>query len=52
LAWYLAKSWTKAPLDPWPDNLPDGANAWELEARHLRQSVGWAKHSLRHLLAK
>ncbi len=52
LAWYLAKSWTKAPLDPWPDNFADGAPAWEVENRHLRQSVRWAKHSLSHLLAK
>ena len=52
LAWYLAKSWTKAPLDPWPDNLADGPAAWEVESRHLRQSVRWAKDSLGHLLAK
>ena len=52
LAWYLAKSWTKAPLDPWPDNFADGAPAWEVESRDLRESIRWAKHSLGHLLAK
>jgi sugar phosphate isomerase/epimerase len=52
LAWYLAKSWNKPPLDPWPNNFADGAPAWEVESKHLRQSIGWAKHSLSHLLAK
>jgi sugar phosphate isomerase/epimerase len=52
LAWYLEKSWTKAPLDPWPDNLADGAPAWELENNHLRQSIRWAKDALGHRLAK
>jgi sugar phosphate isomerase/epimerase len=52
LAWYLAKSWNKPPLDPWPSNFADGAPAWEVESTHLRQSIGWAKHSLSHLLAK
>jgi sugar phosphate isomerase/epimerase len=50
LAWYLEKSWTKAPLDALRDNLPDGAATWEIEARQIRQSVRWAKHALRHLL--
>jgi hypothetical protein len=52
LAWYLEKSWTKTPLDVLPDNLPDGAKAWELEGEHIRQSVRWARQSLRHLLAE
>lgn len=50
LAWYLEKSWTKAPLDALRDNLPDGATTWEIELRQIRQSVHWAKHALRHLL--
>ena len=52
LSWYLEKSWTKPLLGTLPDNLPDGAEAWELEAKHLRQSIRWAKNSLRHLLAQ
>lgn len=51
LAWYLEKAWTRPFLDPWPDNLPDGNKAWELEAEHLRSSVRWAKKALSHLLA-
>ena len=45
LAWYLEKSWTKAPLEPWPDNLADGAKAWErIEDRATSaQSVRWAQ---------
>jgi sugar phosphate isomerase/epimerase len=50
LAWYLAKSWTKTPLDPWPETFADGAAAWEVDNRDLRQSVRWAKQSLGQLL--
>ncbi len=52
LAWYLAKAWTKPILDPLPADLSDGARAWETESEHLRQSIGWAKNSLRHLLTE
>jgi len=50
LAWYLAKAWGKAPLEPWPESLPDGAAAWKREAEDLRSSVGWARRELAHLL--
>jgi sugar phosphate isomerase/epimerase len=49
LSWYLAKSWQKALLDPWPASFADGAAAWEVENRHLRRSVDWAKHALERL---
>ena len=52
LAWYLEKSWTKPVLETLPDNLPDGAAAWKIDAEHLRQSVRWAKQALRHLLTE
>jgi len=50
LAWYLEKSWAKPLPDGLPENLPDGAPSWELEARHLRDSVRWAKQALGHLI--
>lgn len=50
LAWYLGKSWVKAIPERWPDNLPDGPEAWELEQRHLRESVSWARSALGKIL--
>jgi sugar phosphate isomerase/epimerase len=52
LAWYLEKAWTREFFDPWPDNLPDGPQAWELEKQELERSVRWARKTLAHLLAK
>ena len=45
LAWYLAKAWSKPLLEPWPENLPDGPAAWQLEAEDLRAvgSLGAAR---------
>jgi len=52
LAWYLAKAWGKAPLEPWPESLPDGAAAWKREAEDIRSSVRWARRELaQHLTA-
>jgi 3-oxoisoapionate decarboxylase len=50
MAWYLAKAWGKAPLDPWPNDLPDGPVAWKREAEDLRSSVRWARRELAHCL--
>ncbi len=50
LAWYLEKAWHKPPLDPWPENLPDGPRAWERELADLKASVRWAKNALGGLL--
>ena len=35
----LGESLGKPPLEPWPDNLPDGPAAWKREAEDLRSSV-------------
>jgi 3-oxoisoapionate decarboxylase len=50
LCWYLAKAWSKSPLDPLPDNLPDGPASWQREAEDLRKSIDWARRKLGHLL--
>jgi sugar phosphate isomerase/epimerase len=50
LAWYLEKAWTRPFLEPWPDNLPDGSKSWELEGKHFRSSVTWAKKALKGLV--
>ena len=52
LAWYLGRAWQKDILATHPDNLPDGAEAWQLELEHLEQSITWAKQELAPLLAK
>jgi 3-oxoisoapionate decarboxylase len=50
LAWYLEKAWRREMLDPWPENLPDAAAAWQREAEDVRSSVRWARKELaRHL---
>jgi 3-oxoisoapionate decarboxylase len=49
-AWYLAKAWGKAPLHPWPDNLPDGATSWRREAEDIRSSIHWARRELAQYL--
>jgi len=52
LAWYLAKAWDRSPLEPWPENLPDGATAWHREAEDIRSSIRWARRELaQHLTA-
>jgi sugar phosphate isomerase/epimerase len=50
LAWYLEKAWSRPLLQPWPDNLPDGAKSWEMEEKHFRSSVVWAKKALMGLV--
>jgi hypothetical protein len=50
LSWYLAKSWTRNDLPTPPANLPDGPESWQLERKHLEQSIDWARKALGHLL--
>jgi 3-oxoisoapionate decarboxylase len=50
LSWYLAKAFDRPFLDPWPDNLPDGAAAWNRENEDIRSSVHWIRRKLGHLL--
>jgi sugar phosphate isomerase/epimerase len=52
LVWYLEKSWGNELVATLPDNLPDGAESWELEEDHLRASAKWAKEKLGHILLK
>ena len=52
LTWYLNQAWRKDILDGLPDNLPDGAESWERESEHLKQSACWAKEKLAHLLSE
>ncbi len=51
LSWYLSRSWGKAIPDKYPDNLADGAESWELEHEHLKQSARWARETLTHILS-
>ena len=51
LSWYLKKSWEKDILSADPDGLPDGEESWELEYKHLKLSVRWAKEKLTHILS-
>jgi sugar phosphate isomerase/epimerase len=50
LAWYLAKSWSREPLESIPANLPDGPDSWQVEREHLERSIHWARRALAHLL--
>ncbi len=50
LAWYLAKAWERPLLEPWPENLPDGAAAWQREAEDVRSSIRWARRELAQYL--
>jgi 3-oxoisoapionate decarboxylase len=50
LAWYLAKAWRREMLDPWPNNLPDGATAWQREVEDIHASIGWARRELAQYL--
>jgi 3-oxoisoapionate decarboxylase len=50
LAWYLEKAWDRPPLDPWPQNLPDGEPSWQRELEDLHASLRWARGALAHLL--
>jgi sugar phosphate isomerase/epimerase len=50
LAWYLAKAWNRPRLEPWPENLPDGAAAWQRAADDIRSSIRWARRELAQYL--
>jgi hypothetical protein len=52
LSWYLAKSWTRNDLPTPPANLADGPESWQLERKHLEQSIDWARKALGHLLTR
>lgn len=52
LSWYLARSWTRNDLPTPPANLADGSESWQLERKHLEQSIDWARKALGHLLTR
>lgn len=52
LSWYLAKSWPRNDPPTPPANLADGPESWQLERKHLEDSIVWAKSKLAHLLAR
>ena len=45
LSWYLAKSWTRNDLPTPPANLADGPESWQLERKHLEQSIDWVRRA-------
>lgn len=46
LSWYLEKSWSRPIPEPWPQDLPDGEQAWQRELRDLQRSIRWAREHL------
>jgi len=50
LAWFLEKSWQR-PITTQPSAaLADGPDSWNLERRHVEESIRWSKENLAALL--